>query len=426
MKTSCITRVLLSAAILLPAPVGAAIRVNPDGVNVNSQGATTVFLSFGGLQDHTPAEAQWCGELIPAAPDIGLRCDPATIFGSLPVRFDQSRTSGTRGFTDIMSIPPSVARRAYQSAETGQRSSFFYVRRFTSASGRDEYVAVTCRMAGGGARVPLALLDVQLRFVTDTPVLQVRQGTTPPPLHADINYNGTGRLKGRWEVVLPGDELPVDDDLLTEATLPLERRGTQRRYTELERFNIFLPPTGRVVLPGPDVRRLPTAVNGTHMLLLRVEASDDKEADSNLATAGAGAGVVHSGAVAGFPLPVLRYIVGSTTSTGPASVGGIELLLPGDGATVEAGTAFDFSWTQSRQAALYRLDLQDASGVLVHSAFVQPGIGVYRAPSWLPEKAAGEHKWRVVALDLRGNEVEASRWRPVLLPAKEKLQGEVR
>lgn len=408
---------LLVSLLSVPVATAAAVRVHPDGVNVNSQGATTVFLTFGGLQGQVPAEAVWCGELIPATPDIGLKCDPSTIFGSLPSRFNQSRLSGTGGFTDIMSIPPSVARRAYQAAADGQRSSFFYVRRFVRpGGGPDEYVAVTCRMAGGGARVPLALLDVQLRFATDVPVLHVQQDVPPPPLQAEITYNGTGRLKGRWEVVLPGDELPTPEDLLTEATLPLERRGLQRRYTELERFNIFLPPTGRVVLPGPDVQRLPATLGGTHLVLLRVEASDDKEADSNLASAGAGQGIVHSGAVAGFPLPVLRYIVGSADSNGPPSGGGLELLLPREGAPASVTGVVDFAWTAVRQAGFYRLDIHDTTGNLLHSAYLQPGIETYRAPSWLQEKAPAGVRWRVVALDLRGRDVMMSPWRTSLLP----------
>ena len=59
----------------------------------------------------------------------------------------------------------SVSRRAYQAAVDGQTSTFFYVRRFVSnTGGPDEYVFVTCRLTGGGARTPLALLDVQLAY----------------------------------------------------------------------------------------------------------------------------------------------------------------------------------------------------------------------------------------------------------------------
>ncbi len=170
------------AFALVAGEADAQIRVHPVGVNVSSQGATTVFLTFGGLRNQVPVEAFWCGDLVSAAPDIGTRCNPATIFGSLPLRFDQSQPSGIAGFTDIMSIPSSVARRAYQAARSGQMSSFYYVRRFASTvGGRDEFVAVTCRMAGGGARTPLSLLDVQLSFASGAPIEYVSSGGLLPP-----------------------------------------------------------------------------------------------------------------------------------------------------------------------------------------------------------------------------------------------------
>ena len=208
---------LLRSLLLLPALLYCAsaqgISRDPNGVNVNSQGATSVFITFGGLSNQVPVEAAWCGELIPATPDIGMRCDPATIYGQLPLRIDQSSLNASAtAFTDIMSIPASVARRAWQAAARGENSAFFYVRRFVSTTGGpDEYVFVTCRMAGGGARVPLALLDVQLRFDVDSPVTSITRGAAPPPAVAIIHYNGSGRLIGRWEVVAPGD-IVLDPD----------------------------------------------------------------------------------------------------------------------------------------------------------------------------------------------------------------------
>ena len=190
------------------ARVAAQIRVHPTGVDVNGQGATTVFLTFGSLAGYTPAEAFWCGEVVPATPHIGRRCDPATLFGALPARHDLSRLS-TQAFTDIMSIPPSVTRRVYQAAAAGALAPFFYVRRFVSTTGgADQYVAVTCRLSGGGARVPFSLTDVTLSFDIETPVLYVPAGQAPPAFSARIAYTGTGRLVGRWEVVVPGDEPP--------------------------------------------------------------------------------------------------------------------------------------------------------------------------------------------------------------------------
>jgi hypothetical protein len=116
------TGTLLLTLLGLPASAQ-SIRVSPAAVNVSSQSGTVHLLTFGPLQSFVPAEACWCGELTSAAPDTGLRCDPATIFGCLPSRYNQSVGSGTGGFTDIMAIPPSVVRRAYQAAEEGTGSA---------------------------------------------------------------------------------------------------------------------------------------------------------------------------------------------------------------------------------------------------------------------------------------------------------------
>ena len=402
---------LASAALALPAT---AIERSPTGVNVNSQGATTVFITFGGLRNQVPSEAFWCGELVPAAPAIGQACRPGTIFGRLPLRYDLSKSTSPASFTDIMSIPPNVARRAYDAAAGGATSTFFYVRRFTSTvGGPDEFVAVTCRLTGGGARTPLALLDVQLRFDGNNPVTQLATGQAPPRLFADLVYNGSGRLKGRWEVVLPGDELPTAQDLLPEGSLPVEQRPFQKRYTQVGTFNEQLPPTGKARLPGPDPARLPVGGEGLYQVLFRVEASDDKEGDSDLGAAGAGTGVVHSGGLAGFPMPVLRYYVGSAPDLATADAGaGPAHLLPLADARVDGASAVTFSWVAVRQAAFYRFELRDARKAVLLSALLQPGVESYRTPSWLKEKATpGRLEWRVTALDVEGGAMSDSGWR---------------
>lgn len=400
--------------LIVTALPAAAIQRHPTGVNVNTHGATTVFITFGGLDNQVPAEAFWCGELVPAAPDVGFKCNPATIFGRLPLRYDLSRTSGTRGFTDIMSIPPSVSRRAYQAAASGTQSSFFYVRRFASTvGGPDEYVFVTCRLAGGGARTPLALLDVQLGFDTDATVLAVERDQALPPAYADLVYTGTGRLVGRWEVVMPGDDPPGDEDLLTAATLPVELRPLQRRYSELGRFNVFLPPGGRFRLEGPDPRRLPAGVEGMYMLLLRIEASDDKEGDSNLAAAGAGQGVVHTGGVAGFPIPPLRYYVGTAASPVVMAPGSGRLLAigPTAGATLDPGRPARLTWTRLGAAAFFLVEVMDSAGAVVASALLPQGRVLYELPAWVRDHAApGVLRWRVAALDTDGRQITSTDW----------------
>ena len=430
----------LSLALLVASPLGAQIRRHPTGVNVNANGPTTVFITFGNLDGYVPAEALWCGELISASPALGERCAPGTVYGQLPLRYDLSRRSGQpsqasppplasvvatrRGgqsrqvapgsgagnaMTDIMSIPQSVARRAYQAAQRGENSAFFYVRRFVDPSGirPDQYVAVTCRLTGGGARTPFALTDVRLAFEDGAPVLVLDQDAAAPEVKARILYNGTGQLRGRWEIVLPGDEPPSSDDLLTEATLPIELRGRQRRYTEIGRFSVFLPPTGEFTLQGPDVSRIPTFAQGQHMILLRIEAADDKEGDSDLEAAGAGRGVVHTGAVAGFPIPPLRYYIGGR----PDAAQGFGLIEPADGATIPGDEPIGFSWSPLPAALLYRLEVE-SGGEVVLDALVAAEVAGYRAPTWLRERLIdGALSWRVVALGANGRELTATPWR---------------
>lgn len=416
---------------LAAGPAAAVTGVNPFGVNVRSSGPTTVFLSFQDLDPgETAVEAFWCGELLPALmaanPALQLPvpvqnanpCLPGTVYGRLPLVLDRSRPSSSgvlANLTDIMTIPASVARRAYQDARTGLNSAFFYVRRFSGPAG-DRYVVVTCRMAGGGARVPLALMDVRLAFQVDgvrPTVLLLERGQTPPPVAVRILHNGNGVLRGRWEIVRPGDPEPTEDDLLTEATLPPELRAQQRRWALVQRFEHVLPPTGDVTLPGPDPARLPVDADGAYKLLLRIEASDDKEATSNTG----GGRLALAGGVAGFPMPVLRYVVGGTVSADAASGDAPALLAPADAAELTAPLAF--AWADPQAAALLRLEVQTATDgrpAEVLSAFVRPGTGRYDAPPWFTDAQRGRTlRWRVVALDLEGRAVGASAWRALAL-----------
>ena len=261
--------------------------------------------------------------------------------------------------------------------------------------------------------MPFSLTDVQLSFEGKPTVQFVQPGAAPPAISAEVTYTGTGRLRGRWEVVRPGQPVPEERDLLSEAALPIEERGRQQRYAEVQRIDVFLPPTGKAVIPGPDVHRIPTDLEGQYLLLLRIEATDDKAADSDLSAVGAGAGVVHSGGVAGFPMPVLRYVVGSTA---PAAVhaGGVTLLTPDDGSVVPAGGHIDLTWRDGSGSALYRVEVQTSAGELLCAAFVQPGTGVYRVPPFIKDKVSDTRiRWRVIAVDSQGRSIGASVWRTV-------------
>ena len=402
---------LLTLIICFEHSAAGQIVVNPTGLNVSTQTPTSAFLTFGNLNNQRPAEATWCGELIPAAPALGLKCNPATIFGVIPARYDRPTASGIKSYTDIMTLPSSVARRAYQAATGGSTSSFFFVRRFVSTvGGLDEFVVVTCRMTGGSAGSPFSLTNVVLGFAgSEKPILFARDGEKLPQVRAEISYTGTGRLKGRWEVVQPGEELPEASDLLTEATLPIEKRGTQRRYTQLSRFNVFLPPLGNYVLPGPNPADLPKKVAGEYLVLLRIEASDDDVTESNLAAVGAGPGIVTSAAVAGFPLPVLRYFVGAGADL---TAGIVRQLAPAENKVFAANETIDFAWLDIDKGAFYQVEVADADGKTVMTALLPAKLGTYRAPSWLRERTKQNAlRWRVRALDESGQQVGESAWR---------------
>lgn len=391
------------------------ISVSPSDVNAYSQGATSVLLTFGGVVNKRPAEATWCGTLIPAAPDLGQKCDPSNIFGRLPARYDQSTSSGANAFTDIMSITPQVARRAYLDAVRGNVSTFFYVRRFTSTiGGKDEFVPVTIRLSGNGARVPLSLTEVKLTWGVGKPVLFVKANEKLPRFQAEITYTGTGRLKGRWELVKPGEAPPEPRDLLTEATLPLEERGTQRRYTEISRFNIYLPPAGKVILPGPEVWRVDESLNGLYLVLLRVEASDDKEGDTNLGDVGAGIGVVPGGAVAGFSLPTLRYYVAiDSAKTAVANQPSrLQTVSPSDQSEWPPTQSLILRWVPVDTIDLYRVEIDTLQGETIMSAMLQHGAASYACPSWLREKVGVQvFEWRILGFDSEGRQMNETEWR---------------
>ncbi|MEZ5584916.1 MAG: hypothetical protein R3F37_21025 [Candidatus Competibacteraceae bacterium] len=379
---------------------------------------TSVFLTFQNLDANEDAlESFFCGELIAPLPANQVfnfnPCNPATIFGRLPRGFDRSDVSGTggrRNLTDIMTIPASVTRRAFQAAQSGQASQFFYVRRFSSGA----FVVVTCRMAGGGARSPLALTDVRIGFLNEEgdflfePIYPIEEGAKLPNFGALIKYNGVGRLRGRWEVVLPGETAPSDFDLLTAAALPEEQRPLQRRYTLLERFDVFLTPVGEVFLPGPKSIPPPTRASGLHRVLLRVEASGGRE---NRSDTGGGL-LANAGAVAGFPLPVLRYFVGTGQQLAALQGVGQELrlLTPAADASL-APEPVRFSWIDSPNANYFRLEVEDEGGVAVVNTLVMPGVEQYTAPPWLTQRSGEALRWRVLSIDSSGRTLTATPWR---------------
>ena len=409
-------RVVLVAALIstaLPVRAFAAVSVSPAVVNIATFGPSTVFLSYRTLSLFTPGPAAWCSAIQEPGDNC---CVPGTVFAQVPMTNQFSTLSGVDGFTDIVTVPSSVVQRAYQSARQGGPSSFFYVRRFDdSTSPGFECTAALFRLGGRGAGVPFALTDVRVRWKKDMPVMAVRRGDPPPPFHADIHYNGTARLRGRWEIVLPGDPQPTLMDLLPQADLPIDQRGLQRRYTLIGRFDIVLPPTGHFILPSPDLSQIPHALDGLHLILMRVEASNDQLGSQNTEPIEGEVLALETGGTAGFPMPVLRFYVGSGSGAdldeiAELSAKDLILVRPHDHASIRKDEAMTFSWVASKGALLYRFEVDSDSGSVL-SALVGPGLLSYSPPPWLRDRSGETLRWRVVALGKEGIPVAMSDWR---------------
>ena len=114
-------------------------------------------------------------------------------------------------------------------------------------------------------------------------------------------------------------------------------------------------------------------------------------------------------------MPPLRYVVGAGSSELAETIRSTQLrpLTPIADAAVAGDAPLDFSWVDaSPRSAFFRIEVRNSANDELLSAIVPRGTGIYRAPSWLREKASGSAMtWRVVSLDLLGREVTRSEWR---------------
>ena len=245
--------------------------------------------------------------------------------------------------------------------------------------------------------------------VDPTQLFVLRSGERLPRFSAEIQYNGSGQLKGRWELVRPGDSEPEVNDLLTEATLPLELRNTQKRYLTVSRFSQFVVPNGTLRVDGPEPALLDTRVEGPYQVLLRIEATDDKEANSEIG----GGQLVKTGGVAGFPMPTLKYFVGdvaaasalqtNTTSTSTASV---DLMLPLTDSIVDASGPVTFEWIEVAGAKSYRVEVESGGKLIITST--TEATRYTPPPSWIASRAQSGAQWRITALDANGGALAQS------------------
>jgi hypothetical protein len=394
---------LTPRAITVKGDVGIA-AVQSGIQNVSASGLSAIQIRYGATGADTALQGQFCTELAVALPNTGVTreipCDPSSVLGtSLGSNFSSNGRTGR----EMVSVPPGIAQQAYQWARASGRSQWYFVRQFSSGT----YAIQKLRLSSTGSAGLLTLTRVELAFKegrsNQATAIVPMEGRLPPVVAA-LDYQGSGLLQGRWEVVQPGDAEPTALDLTPESALTPAQRLSQARYTQVARFDQMVMPGSRINLRAPSAAAWPTAQPGRYLVLLRLESSptlDRSEAGQT------------GGAQAGFALPVLSYYVQgqaeASINAEPAQINTapIEWLAP---STPMAGLA-QVRWQPLAQASRYRVEFTGAQGQLIFAARVRGDASQYQLPWAQLGAGAGSDaiKARVMGLDAQGRVVGQSR-----------------
>lgn len=403
MKATAATLWILFPLWLGVGTAGAAIIANPTAVNINSSGPTTFVVRYfenDPARTFTTTSALFCTD---------PSCRPGTIIGTLPPGLDRGSTrTPTRSITDVVTVPYSVIRRAVAQGV----GVIFYVRTFQITTppirvgappGSLIATAVTrMRLAGGVASVPLSLTRVDIfgeeperfrvRFVT-LDADNIERGT----VKAEVQFVGTGLLKGWWEVRTPADPPVRILDRFTEASLSEADRLRQRRFRRVKRIRRQLPPSGRITLIGPRYDELPSSIPGAYQVLLHIEVSRDPRSRSTIVVPGESRDVF-SGASAGFPLPTLVYRVGTLLGRlGERELAARIVVEEGPGGEKRSALA----WTPIKGRSLViELKVTDRVSGEEHRLLAPIANGVVRVPeAWTDRRAPGDLSYSISVLD---------------------------
>ena len=326
--------ILMIAGFLAPSYSPAAVTVTPSSMNVVRGQSNTVAFTY-----------QFSGYVIGAGTltsSKGVFFTPDGIIGynNLPLTVTIKDTVGTVAETVV--IPVNILEKVLQRGTT----QFSYRRVFTGMIGT-ETATVNLSVTGEAAGTP-AIKRLSLYFANGRAETTVMKYTNNLKAYADIRYNGSGLLKGYWE---------VDGRLLSYVSQPL-------------------PAGQQITLTTPDIPALPTFETGTHTLRFVVTNPRTGE---------------------GIPLPVLVYFV--TTDEAAIKQGGLTLKTPVDAAEVPYAS-LKYEW-QTIRAEVYLIQFFEVQGAKpVFSAYTKKGF--YQLPQLMLKKIFQPGKtywWRVTGLD---------------------------
>jgi hypothetical protein len=301
--------VLASAARNAIGP-GSVVKATQVVRTVSPSADTSVNITYDMDDLDVPATGFYCssvnGSVFKATPT--LPCPRDAIFST------ESSSSNFRMLSrekaqETINVPAAVSLYMYQRLRPAGTTVFYFVRSFTAGGGK--YVAVPLRLSGAPSQTPLSLNRVELAFTSGggrQPMRVVQRDASVGPLSATVDYQGTGVLKGRWEVVQPGDPEPTDLDLTAEASLDPQQQLQQQRFLQVGSFEQSLYAGRRVVVPGPAPDALPTSMPGRYLVLWRPEATASNSVSGRELQ-------IPLGGMAGFLMPTLSYYVVEQTKS---------------------------------------------------------------------------------------------------------------
>lgn len=335
---------LILTGLLVPSFSQAAVTATPSSVNVVRGQSNTVVLTY-----------QFSGYVIgngTLTSNQGIYFTPDTTIGynNMPLTVSIVGTVGTVAETVV--IPVNITERALQRGT----AQFFYRRVFTGMIGTDTAtINLTVTGEAGGT---LSVKRISVYFGNGRAETTVMKYANDLKAYADIRYNGSGLLKGYWE---------VDGRLLSYVSQPL-------------------PAGQQITLTTPDIPALPTFETGTHTLRFVITNPEPGQ---------------------GIPLPALVYFV--TTDEAAVKQAGLTLKTPAEDAEVPYAS-LKYEW-QLIRAEVYLIQFFEEQGTKpVFSAYTKKGF--YQLPQLILKKNFEPGKtyyWRVAAFDKERRKITESK-----------------
>ena len=323
---------LILTGLLAPSFSQAAVTVTPSSVSVVRGQTNTVVItyrfsnsSFGSGSTTSPYGQFLVGTTIVEQNNLPLT---AIITGGI----------GT--VTETVVMPVKIMEKVLQQGT----AQFIYKRSFNIGWG-DATINLTVSGETGGT---LGIRRLALYFGNGRAETTVMKYTPDLKAYADISYNGSGLLKGYWE---------VDGRLLSYVSEPL-------------------PASQQITLTTPDIPALPTFDLGTHTLRFVVTNPNPDQ---------------------GIPLPTLVYFV--TTDEAAAKQIGLTLKNPAEATEVPYASQ-KYEWQTIRSVVYLIQFFETQGGKPVFSAYTKKGF--YQLPQLVLKKIfqSGEtYYWRVIGFD---------------------------